>query len=99
MKLRPAWGKGPVWQRGSAHRVVRIGWTSLRKLTVRPSKVEDVVVEGVPGVVALVLAGAGANLFAPTAAPLDLLAFAGNAVVVVGTLIGVVLLIRGTRPS
>jgi hypothetical protein len=51
------------------------------------------------GVVALVLAGAGANLFAPTAAPLDLLAFAGNAVVVVGTLIGVVLLIRGTRPS
>ena len=53
MKLSPAWGKGPVWQRGRAQRVVRIGWTSVRKLTVRPSKVEDVVVEGVPGVVVL----------------------------------------------
>src|SRR5262249_60929865 len=53
MKLRPAWGKGPVWQSGRAHRVVRIGWTSVRKLTVRPSRVEVVVVEGVPGVVVL----------------------------------------------
>src|SRR5437016_296850 len=53
MKLSVAWGRGPVWQRGRAQRVAKIGWTSVRKLTVRPSVVEVVVVEGVPGVVVL----------------------------------------------
>src|SRR5215470_7089004 len=53
MRLSPAWGKGPLWQRGRAQRVVKIGWTSVPKLTVLPSKVEVVVVEGVTGVVVL----------------------------------------------
>src|SRR2546425_5508339 len=52
------------------------------------------------GGVALVLAAAvGARGLAPTGPPLNLVAFVGNIGVVFGTLIGVVLLIRGTRPS
>jgi hypothetical protein len=52
------------------------------------------------GVVALVLAAAvGARGLAPTGPPLNLVAFVRNVGVVLGTLIGIVLLIRGTRPS
>src|SRR5262249_9786028 len=48
----PAWGRRPVWQSGTAHVVAKMGWISIRKLTVRPRTGEDVVGgEGVPGVV------------------------------------------------
>ena len=79
---------------GSALRLVGLGAAAASWL------VWSLLASAYGGVLALVLAAAtGANLFSPTAAPLDLLAFAGNVVVVVGTLIGVVLLIRGTRPT